>query len=233
MDDMDLDEEVHILRVLDSADYLPVPTPLPEKRPAVPDVERMVVTSSMIRRIGYELKHGECDPRTVFNFCRGLERGSLEFENAYIAARLRSYARHQRFVTDPLPGSQSDAGDALQNPCRNTMNRKTPPPPPHPMAVYHLGHLMSHLGIWVIALLGSQAWAAWRVSALANTYLEGGRPLYFAIALFALLATDSAIWFRRRGRLCDAFFVPGAVLLLLSLLTLLTLHVREVLLAMH
>lgn len=101
------------------------------------------------------------------------------------------------------------------------------------MAVYHLGHLMNHLGIWVITLLGIQTWAAWSISAVANTYLEGGRPFHFAIAVFVTLAIDSAVWFRRRGRLCDAFFVPGAVLFLMALLPIFTLHVRGILLAMR
>lgn len=228
----DADEDIHLFRVLEPMDDLPVPTPLPTKRHPVLEVDRTVVSAALIRKIEHELKHDECDPRTIFNHCRGLARGSLEFEDAYISARIRSFAKYQRISTDPLPAMPSDVGDSLQNRSRKIMNQKTSPPP-HPMAVYHLGHLMSHLGIWVIALLGAQAWAAWRISGLANTYLEGGRSFYLAIALFLMLALDSAVWFRRRGNLCDAFLVPGGVLFLLALLPIFALHVRDILLAMN
>lgn len=92
---------------------------------------------------------------------------------------------------------------------------------------------MSHLGIWVIALLGAQAWAASSISAFADTHLEGGRPFHFAVTAFVLLALDSAVWFRRRGNLCDAFLVPGAMLFLMALLPSFILHVREILLAIR
>jgi hypothetical protein len=226
----DPDEDVHFLRVLDRIDHFPVPLPLPETRLPVLDVDRMVVSTSLVRRIEHELKHDECDPRTVINSCRGLARGSLEFENAYIAARIRSFAKHQRKPVNPLLCTQSIAGDPLQISSQTAINPQTPPLP-HPMAVIHPGHLMSHLGIWVIALLGTQAWASWRVSGFADTYLEGGRPFYSAIALVLMLALDSAVWFRRRGRLCDDFLVPGAVLFLMALLPIFILHVRDILLA--
>ncbi len=228
----DQDDGIQNLHVLDSVDYLPVPTPLPEKRHPVLDVDRMVVSASMIRRIEHELKHDDCDPRTVFNFCRGLKRGSLEFEDAYISARIQSFAKHQRICTDPLPGARTTTEYPFHNPCLATMNQITPPPP-HPMAVNHPGHLMSHLGIWVIGLLTIQVWASWRIGVFANTYLEGGRLFYFAIALVLFLAVNSAVWFRRRGRLFDAFLFPGAVLFLMALLPILILHVRGTLLAMN
>jgi len=230
----DPDGGIHRLRVPKPMDDLPVPAHLPEKRHQVLEVDHMVVSSSLIRRIEYELKHDECDPRTVFNSCRGLARSSLEFENSYIAARIRSFAKHQRIVTVPLLVTQSNADNPPQNPCQTTMKQKTTPPPPsHPLAVNNLGQLMSHLGLWVIAMLGTQVWAAWRLSAFANTYLEGGRNFHFAVVLSLILALDSAVWFRRRGRLFDAFLFPGAVLFLMALLPIFILHVRGILLAMN
>ena len=92
---------------------------------------------------------------------------------------------------------------------------------------------MSHLGIWVITLLGTQAWASWRLSAFTNEHLEGDRLFHSAIALFLFLGLDIAVWVRRRGRLFDAFFVPGAVLFLMALLPIFILHLRTTLLAMH
>ncbi|MEY3898610.1 MAG: hypothetical protein RLZZ214_4132, partial [Verrucomicrobiota bacterium] len=185
-----------------------------------------------IRRIDQELKNDECDPRTVLNSCRGMARSSLEFENAYIAARIRSLAKHQRVVTDPFVGTPPRAANPPQGSPPPTRKRN-PAPPPHPMAVNHLGHLMSHFGIWVVALLATQVWAAWRISAVADTYLEGGRPFYFTIVVFLVLALNCTVWFRRRGRLCDAFLVPGAMLFLAALLPLLILHLREILPAMR
>lgn len=228
----DLRDDVRFLRVLDLTDDFPTPAPLPEKRHPVLDVSRMVVSANHMRRIEYELKHDECDLRTVFSACRGLKRGTIEFENAYIAARIRSFVKHQRVPADPLPCAQTNADDPPQNPLPNTMKQNTPPLQ-HPLAVNHPADLMSHLGIWVIALLGSQAWASWRISAFADVYLEGGRFLYFAIGIILMLALDSVVWFRRRGRLFDAFFAPGAMLFLLALLPVFILHVREALLAMH
>ena len=92
---------------------------------------------------------------------------------------------------------------------------------------------MSHFGIWVIALLGIQLLAAWRIGAFANTYLEGGRNFHFAVVVFLMLALDSGVWFRRRGNLCQAFLFPGAMLFMAALLPVVILHVRETLLAIR
>ena len=100
------------------------------------------------------------------------------------------------------------------------------------MAVVHLGDLMNHFGIWVIGLLGLQGWAAWRVGAFANEYLEGGRTFYFSIGLFVMLMSDSWVWFRRQGKLSRAFHVPGLVLFLTALLPTLVLHLREVIMTL-
>jgi hypothetical protein len=228
----DSEEKIHPFRVVGPSDFMPLPVEQPETRPLVLDVDRMVVSASLIRRIGHELQHDECDPRTVMNSCRGLTKGSLEFENAYIAARIRSFAKHQRNPVYALPGMQSNAGDQLHGSCQNAINSNSPPLP-HPLAVVSLGHLMSHLGLWVIVLLGTQAWASWRISAVADSILEGGRIFHFAILLVLVLALDSAVWFRRQGKLCDAFLVPGAVLFLMALVPIIVLHVRDILVATH
>lgn len=223
-------EEKKLFHVLELADHLPVSSPIPEKRNPVMDVDKLVVPCALMRRIEHELRHGECDVRTVFNYCRGLERGTRAFEEAYIIARIRSFARHQRQYSDPAMDRQFNLNTLTQSQIRASLARNIPPPP-HPMAVNHLGHLMSHYGIWVIALIGIQAWASWRIGAIANTYLEGGRMFYSAVALCLILALDSVLWFRRRGNLCDAFLVPGAVLFVVSVLPIFILHIREVLLA--
>lgn len=132
---------------------------------------------------------------------------------------------------DPFPVLDSTDMGNLQN-CSQITHKQYLSAAPYPMPVNHLGDLMSHLGIWVIALLGTQLWASWLLSAFAETSPEGGRPFYFAIAVFLILVLDSAAWFRLRGNLCNAFFVPGALLLLMSLPPILTLLVREILLAM-
>jgi len=226
-----LDDDMHVFRIFSPSYDPPAPALLPDKRHPVLDVDRTVVSTSLIRRIENELRNNEYDPRTVFNSCRGLTKGSLEFEEAYIAARIRSFAKHQRFASDPLLDSRNNPLDAPLNSCRYIMNPNTTPS--HPMAVNHLGHLMSHFGIWVIALLGIQLLAAWRIGAFANTYLEGGRNFHFAVVVFLMLALDSGVWFRRRGNLCQAFLFPGAMLFMAALLPVVILHVRETLLAIR
>ncbi|MEO5917241.1 MAG: hypothetical protein ABIS50_23625 [Luteolibacter sp.] len=226
----DSDAEILPFRPLDSADCLPAIPLLPRKRHSVLDANRMVVSGSLMRRIEYELKHDECDARTVFSSCRGLARGTREFEDAYIGARIRSFNKHQRYSIGPLLGKQPPV-DAQPMALSPTATGEQWPPPSHPLAVTHLGDLMSHFGIWVIALLGVQAWAAWRLGAFADVYLVGGRFFYLAVGLFLMLALDSAVWFRRRGNLFDAFMIPGALLFAMALLPIVALHLREVLLA--
>lgn len=89
-------------------------------------------------------------------------------------------------------GTETDEVDSFLNSCRKITETQAPPTP-HPMAVNHFGHLMSHFGIFVIGLLGVQAFAAWRVSAFANAHLEGGRYFYLAAALVLLGALDSMV----------------------------------------
>jgi hypothetical protein len=224
----DMDDDVEYFRILELTDHLSAYSPLPEKRYPVLDVENMVVSGALMRKIQYELSHGEYDLRTVFNACRGLEKGSREFEEAYIAARIRSSAKHQRNYRDPHLESQLTL-DVLSKTHLRPSTTHNLPPPPHPMAVVHLGHLMSHLGIWVMALLGIQVWAAWSMGGFVNVYLEGGRMFHFLLALLLMLALDSAVWFRKRGNLYNVFLIPGTVLFLIALLPILALHLKEVL----
>jgi hypothetical protein len=224
-------DDILFFRGMDSPVHLVAQKPLPVRRHAVLEADSMLIPASVIRRIEQELRDNEYDSRTVFSCCRGLPRGSRRFEEAYIAARIRSFSKHRRQITDPLLNKQSctENPSAELNPY--TM-MKALPVPSHPLAVIHLGHLMRHFGIWVLFLLGIQGLAGWRLSALANEYLEGGRFFYLAVALFVMLAVDSAIWFRRRGNLSAAFHIPGAVLFLTALVPVVVLHLRDVLMAL-
>lgn len=226
------DEEVHYLRVLHPTVVLPPPAPLHSKRHVVLDVDKLAVSSSLLRKIEQEIKHNECDPRVVFHSCRGLKRGSLEFEEAYIDARIRSSIKQQRVVRDPHLSSEFNMKDEFPHFFQHTNDGKDTMAC-HPMAVNHLGHLMSHFGLWVLILLGLQFLAAWRLSEFADVYLEGGRFFYLAVALIFTLAIDSAIWFRRRGNLCHVFLVPGAILYTMAILPVIIFHVRATILAMH
>jgi hypothetical protein len=105
--------------------------------------------------------------------------------------------------------------------------------PRNPMAIRHLGDLMSHFGIGVAGLLGCQAWAAWRIGGLANEMLEGGRPLHAAWVFFLMMVLNAGVWFTRRGRLANAFLLPGTVLFLLALLPVIGLHLRDVILSIQ
>jgi len=97
---------------------------------------------------------------------------------------------------------------------------------PHPLAVMHLRHLMSQMGFWVILLLGTQGWFAWRIGMLASDYLLGGPIIYFAIMLVLMLLLDCAVWLHRRGNLIDAFLLPFAMLFLMAALPILFLSMK-------
>lgn len=71
---------------------------------------------------------------------------------------------------------------------------------------------MNHFGVLVIGLLAAQVGTAWKISALANDFLEGERLFYFAICVVLTLAIDAGVWLSHRGNLSNAFHVPGAVL---------------------
>lgn len=205
--------------------------PFPEKTETISDAEQMPIPSSLMRRIEHELETKQYDARTVFSACRGLPRGSRRFEDAYISARLRSFAKQRRSHTVPTALKPPVAEAQLQESPLFAMQRNLPPRS-HPMAVIHLGDLMNHFGIWVIGLLGLQTWAAWRIGSFANEYLEGGRNFYFSIGLFVMLMSDSCIWFRRRGNLSRTFHLPGLVLFLTAMLPIIALHLREVITAL-
>lgn len=213
-----------------SFDELDAPQPhksLPTRRPILLDTESMVLPASVIRRIEHELREDQCDPRTVFQACRGMTKGSQRFEEAYIAARIRSFAKSRRHHFTPVLAGPAQSDPAM-NEYRPISRYDLLPPPSHPMAVHHLGHLMRHFGIWVIMLLGLQFWSSVKLSAFANIYLEGGRPFYFGVALAIMIAADSWVWFRRQGNLSSAFHLPGVILFLLALLPIFVLHLHQV-----
>lgn len=224
-------DDILFFRDMESPVHLVAQKSLPVRSHTVLDADSMLVPASVIRRIEQELRDNEYDSRTVFSSCRGLSRGSRRFEEAYVAARIRSFSKHRRQIIDPLLNRQPCTENPPAELNRYTM-MKARPVPSHPLAVIHLGHLMTHFGIWVIGLLGIQALAGWRISGFVNEYLEGGRFFYLAVALFVMLAVDSAIWFRRRGNLSAAFHIPGAVLFITALVPVVVLHLRDVLLAL-
>ena len=230
--DDDLEDDIDCPHIRNLTDAMPTPVPLSGKCDHVLGTDCMILSPGLMRRIENELKHDICDMRTVFSHCRGLQKGSREFEEAYIAARIRSFVRKQRDAVDTRLFMEPAEESYPLNSRAASMECKALPHE-NPLTVNRLSDLMSHLGIWVFALLGAQAWSSWRVSELTNTYLEGGRHLHFAIVMLVMLAIDSAVWFRRKGRLCDAFLAPGAVLFLLALLPIFILHVRGILPAMN
>ena len=116
---------------------------------------------------------------------------------------------------------------------RHIPRQEKPFTPHNPMVVWTLGHLMNHFGIWVTLLLICQAWASWRIGALAHEHLEGGLPFYIACAFSLMMALDSGVWFKQRGRFYHAFIAPGAILFGLALLPIIGLHLRDVLRAME
>jgi hypothetical protein len=214
--------DLRVLHMPDPTNQFPQPTF--ERCHTVLNADCMVVSASLMRRIQHELEHDECDVRTIFTYCRGLAKGTREFEQAYSNARIRSFMKNQRIYAEPHLNMEFYANSESHLPCQNAMGQNVPPPP-HPLAVMNLGHLMSHLGIWVVVLLGVQSWAAWRLSALSNVYLEGGRFHFLAIGLFLLLALDSTVWFCSRGKLLDVFLVLGTVLFVIAILPIAFLHI--------
>lgn len=220
-------DDILLFRSFDELDAPQSSKPLPTKRPTLLDTDRMVLPASVIRRIEHELREDQCDPRTVFQACRGMTKGSRRFEEAYIAARIRSFAKSRRHHITPVLAGPAQTDPAM-NEYRPISRYDLLPPPSHPMAVHHLGHLMRHFGIWVIMLLGLQLWSSVKLSAFANEYLEGGRPFYFGVALAIMVAADSWVWFRRQGNLSSAFHLPGVILFLLALLPIFVLHLHQV-----
>ena len=229
-DDGDIDDML-FFQSLESLDPSSPHTQLPTGRHTVLDTDSMVLPASLIRRIEHELRDNQHDSRTVLSACRGLPRGSRQFEEAYIAARIRSFAKKRRPASPSLMGKPPEVEVEPEDFYQPTM-QKTLPPRSHPMAVIRLGDLMSHFGIWVMGLLGIQLWAAWRIGTFANEFLQGGRDFHVAVALLFLLAVDSWVWFSRRGNLSSVFHVPGVVLFLMALLPVFALHLRDVILTM-
>lgn len=226
-------DDILMFRSLDLDDLELLHTPLPPKRHEVLTAE-MPLAPSLMRRIERELRENELDTKTVFSACRGIPRNSRKFEEAYIAARVRSFSRHRGPSATPLVDTSvgSDCRDVVEE-IFPTIMKKTLPPRSHPMAVFQLGDLMNHFGIWIILLLGAQTWSSWRIGAFINEYLEGGRSFYMLVTLTVMISINSWVWFTRRGNLSAAFHVPGIVLFVLTLLPALALHLRDVVLRLH
>ncbi len=230
-DDMD---DILMFRSLDLTDLELIHTPLPPKRHDVLGTGEMPIAPSLLRRIERELRENELDTKTVFSACRGIPRNSRKFDDAYIAARVRSFARQRGPSAAPLAnaGTFPDCSDVVEE-IFPTLMKKTLPPRSHPMAVFQLGDLMIHFGIWVILLLGAQTWSSWRIGAFINEYVEGGRSFYMLVTLTVMISINSWVWFTRRGNLSSAFHVPGIVLFVMTLLPALALHLRDVILRLH
>ncbi|MBC8127531.1 MAG: hypothetical protein H8M99_10370 [Gloeobacteraceae cyanobacterium ES-bin-144] len=202
--------------------------PLPGNHPLVLGAESMRVPSSLMRRIEHELREDECDLRTTFSACRGLVKGTSEFTDAYVTARIRNHSRLQRDSTHFILNGQGTAknSEPLLQQVNQTAFQETSV---HPMVVMHLGHLMRHFGIYVMALFGTQVLAAWKMSAFLNEYLMGGRPFYLMLLLGFMMATNARIWVLHRGKVSRAFYAPGVALFLLSLLLIIAMNLRQAL----
>ena len=111
--------------------------------------------------------------------------------------------------------------------------KRTLPARSHPMAVFSLGDLMNHFGIWVILLLGGQTWSSWRIGGFINEYLKGGSGFYMLVTLTLMISVNSWVWFTRRGNLSSVFHVPGIVLFVVALMPALALHLRDVIQNLH
>lgn len=193
----------------------------------------MLVSASVIRRIERELKDNECDMKTVFSACRGLSRGTCEFEEAYVSARILSFATRRKNSTNSFLAAQIEEETQPRDFLRilRDPGSMAPPgsmPPHNPMVVTRLDHLMAHFGIWVVMLLGVQIWSAWWISALAHEFLEGGRMFYLGISLGMMMVINAWVWFTRRGSFSTAFQGPGVVVLLIAVVPALALHIRNV-----
>ncbi len=191
----------------------------------------MILSPRLIRRIEHEMTSNQYDSRTVFSACRGLTRGSAKFDEAYIAARISVLSKPRRPATTTLLSEYPAPEIQPQNFHQPAMH-KALPPRSHPMAVIHLGDLISHFGIFVIGLLATQLWAAWRIGTFTNEFLGGGRNFHAALGLVVMLAINSWVWFRRRGNLSSAFHAPGGVLFLMAALPAFALYLRETILTL-
>lgn len=206
----------------------PFKSPLPARHIPILKVDNTNLPASRLRRIARELSENEYDSQTVFRSCRGLTKGTRRFDEAYIDARIRSFAKCQRISADLYLSEQFRIVNPTPEPAHTDV-KKPQPPTSHPMAVIYLGHLMAHFSIWVIALLGAQIWCSWKIAGLADEYFQGGRLLYLGITLFIMLTLDTGVWFRRRGNLSDAFHAPGIILFLIALIPAFLLYLRGVL----
>lgn len=231
-DDID---DILMFRSLDVSDLELIHTPLPAKRHNGLDAAEMPIASSLMRRIERELRENELDTKTVFSACRGIPRNSRKFDDAYIAARVRSFARQRGPSAAPLAnaGTFPDCSDVVEEVFPTHMKKTMLPPRSHPMAVFQLGDLMNHFGIWVLLLLGAQTWSSWKIGGFLNVYLEGGSSFYMLVTLTVMISVNSWVWFTRRGNLSSAFHVPGVVLFVMTLLPALALHLRDVILTLH
>lgn len=73
-----------------------VEQPLSEKYPVLFHTDSMEVPISLMRMIEHELREGNYDLRTVLNDCCGMVKGTSEFNDAYIAARILSQSRFKK-----------------------------------------------------------------------------------------------------------------------------------------
>ena len=132
------------------------------------------------------------------------------------------FVNHPR--VDPRTAKNSLMGNQSQDP--------SAPPLPHPMAVSHLGHLMSHIGILVLGLFGAQVLAAWNLADYVTQFLDVSLFLYFGIGLFLMLALDTVAWLRLRGKLIEVFFIPVAVLYVITFVLIVTLYYTQLIQAL-
>jgi hypothetical protein len=196
---------------------------IPDARENGIDDDRSSVPASLIRKIERELRDDMCDPGIVFRACRNLRRGSREFEVAYTNARVRAYVRQPRRAnTTPAPPGSTETTPQL--PAQRPVEHGATPEFHHPLAVWTLSDLMGHLGLPVIVLLAAQTWASWKIAGVLNQHLGGGPGLYVAGSLCVMLSANAYVWFRRRGRLFDQFFAPGAVLFMVAVVPGLVIH---------
>jgi hypothetical protein len=182
-----------------------------------------IVPLSLMRQIDRELKSNCCDPRIVHNSCRGLQTGTSDFEDAYIAARIAAYSRREDFFNEPQSFEQPVYVTTLPA-IHHVWNNHHLAPSRYSDGVLHGGHLMEHFGNWVIALLAIQLLSACNIGAFANHTLGSGMVFHSVVWLMLMLSLNFAVWLRYYGKPAREFHRPGAGLFVLAILPGFMLH---------
>ena len=190
---------------------------LPARRSPTSATQTSGTSPRNIRRIKQEIDSNDLDLRIVMTKCCGLNPGTSQFLEAYVAGRIECLGQSRQHQTGIPHVTFMDEWNLAMPTFENPHTISLADTPKNPFIITHLGHLVRFFWPWIAVILPSQVYVSWAGSGWIAQYLDGERSFHAALIGLVFFVADSAIFFCNQGKHFNSFLKPGLVILMASM----------------